>query len=994
MSETAVCWRQLGSMFLALGLSLGLVTGSADAQNFDEYRPNADFEEWVHDANPACMPEPFKISTDPYAYRLLAGAYGECAPSHYNPDTGSFDKPNMTDEEAAKWAGLAIGSLANPAVATYAGKEVLTAGAKCVLRSFIDASDEASPQTKETLKAAVDGAGTLFDWYGFATDIPELANPNRIKSVEAAVSVYISSIDRLPEGDSALEFLNNAWNSGVQGVREVYDGPRITAWKAAQYHTEQCEYDKAREQIELARKETDAACTAYGDGYRQAQKNMTIFMASNRRQVNLPFGSGDQAKGNYNLYLDAIMDRKEKLTELIKFYDELDRFEKGKEGPDMKARELREMQSFYKIYASGARDGIGTRTGCINAAKAIALVSPKNLTPQCRITFFQTKNDGTPRPEFLISDMAEYSYQQREERWAALDEVRTAHQQCELTTRDRKAADLRNLIATKPMFRILDGSCHQLTQPEILAALDKLSGKTPDYCKEIPVPGALIGMPLGEAVKALEAVNLYVGGVETVDPQEGQTPDVVIETDPASGTPVRIHSLVALTVTGKATEDPVDEVEMVEVPPLVPPTEGGAKAALASVGLKGVTGWEVPADKIELVPGYLVLASPAAGEMVELGSTVTLTIIGPRPKIEIPSIAMAKTLEEAKAILEAAGFVPGDEFEGQQAPPVGAPTAVFYATHPPVASTQEMFTTVSMIKYGLNRVPDAVIGQSSEDAAGILTDSGKFTVGSVSRGEPVNEGEKPGMVQATIPAVGTPLAKGAVVNLIVGIAREEEPTASEEDESDDNTDTPPEPDAVWPPAELLGNPNVIYGPASCFKREGESGPFRVWHGPNGEIACILVDGTPSADEPDASEQEDEPDDGGWIGRWVVSDFETGKLLLVLNITADPEGFLMKVFTNKDGELKKFAELLMVSDQAGVLRVHPKVLRSLDAKRDNNSSGNGVVGEIMEEGVGKVVEGLAIYLRTLRISRSGTTCTVSADIPEKGRQSKDVSCVKD
>jgi hypothetical protein len=150
MSEFTFCWRHLGSLLLALALSLGLTTGSADAQDFVEYDPDLGFEKWVRKANSACMPKPFKISTDPYAYRLLAGVYGECAPSHYNPATGSFDKPNMTEEEAEKWAALAIGSLVNPAIAAYASGEVLTAGGKCVLRSFIDASDTATPKTKES----------------------------------------------------------------------------------------------------------------------------------------------------------------------------------------------------------------------------------------------------------------------------------------------------------------------------------------------------------------------------------------------------------------------------------------------------------------------------------------------------------------------------------------------------------------------------------------------------------------------------------------------------------------------------------------------------------------------------------------------------------------------------------------------------------------------------------------------------------------------------
>lgn len=948
MSEVAYSWRHIGSLFFALVLSLSLTIGPANAQNFVEYHPDTEFEEWVRKANPACMPKPFKISTDAYAYRLLVGAYRECAPSHYNSETGSFDKPNMTDEQAAKWTGLAIGSLANPAVATYASGELLSAGAKCVLRSFVDASDEATPETKKTVKAAIDGAGTLFDWYGFAKDIPELANPNRVKSIEAAVSVYISSIERIPEGDSALEFLENTWDAGIQGLREVYDGPRKTAWKAAQYHTEQCEFDKAREQLKLTRKETDDACIAYGEGYRQAEKNMVIFMSTNRRQVNLPFNSGDVAKKNYNMYLGQILDRKEKLTELIDFYAELNNYETGKDGPDKQARELWERQSYYTLYATNARDGIGTRHGCISAAKAIELVSPKSLSTQCRITFFQTKNDGTPNPEFLVSDLAEYSYQQRAERWAALEGIRTAHQQCDASTRDQKSAELRSLVTRKPMYRVIDGACHELSQPELLAQLDKLSKDLPDHCKMVSVPTTILGAPVGEAIKLLEATQLYISDITKVDPKQGQEPGIVIYSRPEPGSTVRVHSLVGLTVIGEFPEDQTPDGEMVEVPALVPATEDGAKAALLRAGLVGMTGWEVPADKIERVPGDLVSADPATGAMVEPGSTVTLTIIGPRPMVEVPSITGASTLAEAKTILTAAGLVPGDEFEGEQAPPEGALTAVFYATHPPIGSTQEMFSTVSMIRYGLNRVPEAVIGMLPEDAAGVLAVGGKFVAGTVINGKTVKEGEEAGLVQTTEPAVGTPVAKGTVVNLIVGTPHIESTPPPDEDDSANDTELP--------------EPEVV--------------------------------AEPEPEPEDEAEPEVEGDDIGWIGRWRVTNIETGELLTVLNITAGSDGLNMKVFTIKEGTLKEFADLPMVMNTVGVLRVHPKLSRELDAVANNNDPGNGVIDEVMREGVGKVAEGLITYLRTLEISRNRTICTVQAEVPEKGRQSMDALCVRE
>ncbi len=779
MSEITFCWRDTVSFVFALILSFGLIPGAADAQDFVEYQPNTTFENWVRKANPACMPKPLEISTEPYAYRVLRGVYAECAPSHYNPDTGSFDKLNMSEEEANKWAALAVGSLVNPVVAGYASGEVLTAGGKCVLRSFIDASDTATPSTKETLKAAVDGAGTLLDWYQFADAIPELANPKRAKSIEAAVSVYLSSIDRLPEGASALEFLKNSWSSGIQSLREFNDGPRITAWKAVQSHMDQCEFDKAGEQLKLARAETDKACEAYGESYRQAQKNMSIFMSTNRKQVDLPFGSGDEAKKNYNTYLGFIEGHKAKLTELINFYDEIDRFEASNESPKKKSREFWEMQSQYYVFATLAHNGLGTKQGCLNTAKAIKLVGPENMSAQCRVTFFDTKSDGTPSPEFLVSDLADYSYQQRAERWAALEDVRSAYLQCEQGTRDQKATALRDLVLNKPMYRVIDGACHELTQPELLAQLDKISKKMPDHCAMTTVPKAIIGLTTTEAGIVLEASKLFLSGPFTVVPlKEGAKPNTIIDSQPSPGKSLRIWSPVTVTIYDKANnEAPI--AALVDVPTVIGLTDDAARKALDAVGLVAGYAEEVAADQEAMVPGNIHAASHISGDQLPVGSIVTLTRIGPRPNVAVPSIAGAKTWDEVQAILAGAKLATDNAFEVETMPEGAAP-GEFFASDP-VADTQvEMFSIVTPLRYPSNLRPvPSVLTMKAVDAVKLINKDGFFT-GVAAPGRLAKEGEEPLQVLSVSPSVGTMLPKGSVVTVTVIMARTDLEDAPEE----------------------------------------------------------------------------------------------------------------------------------------------------------------------------------------------------------------------
>ena len=128
--------------------------------------------------------------------------------------------------------------------------------------------------------------------------------------------------------------------------------------------------------------------------------------------------------------------------------------------------------------------------------------------------------------------------------------------------------------------------------------------------KMVAVPDNLIGMPLNQAKQALEAVGLD-WNVERE--QSNQPKNEVLGTDPQSGTQVRPHSTVTLTV---AAPYPL-------VPDVVGDSEDEAVDKIKAAGFEFKT-VEQTTDKAD--EGTVIDQSPAGGERALPGSTVTIFI--------------------------------------------------------------------------------------------------------------------------------------------------------------------------------------------------------------------------------------------------------------------------------------------------------------------------------------------------------------------------------
>ena len=118
----------------------------------------------------------------------------------------------------------------------------------------------------------------------------------------------------------------------------------------------------------------------------------------------------------------------------------------------------------------------------------------------------------------------------------------------------------------------------------------------------------------------------------------------VVEVSPAEGTSIELGS----TVTLRVSRGP----EPVQVPDVVGRSEADARSALEGAGLTVRT--EQQESETE-DPGTVLEQNPAAGEEVERGSEVTLTVAEEPPPVEVPD-QVGEQSDAAEAALDDAGF--------------------------------------------------------------------------------------------------------------------------------------------------------------------------------------------------------------------------------------------------------------------------------------------------------------------------------------------------
>lgn len=159
-----------------------------------------------------------------------------------------------------------------------------------------------------------------------------------------------------------------------------------------------------------------------------------------------------------------------------------------------------------------------------------------------------------------------------------------------------------------------------------------------------------------------------------------------------------------------------------EIPVVAGMSESEATTALKKLDLKTMV-FQVTDEKVEA--GKAIRTDPAAGEIVSEGSQVSVYVSKGKAAVAIPDVGNM-TLDQAKATLTGAGFVPGPENKVNSA---NIPAGMVVSTEPASGTPSAPGATVTLnISTGKVTVPDVVGKPLSEASALLAGDTLRLTV--------------------------------------------------------------------------------------------------------------------------------------------------------------------------------------------------------------------------------------------------------------------------
>lgn len=203
---------------------------------------------------------------------------------------------------------------------------------------------------------------------------------------------------------------------------------------------------------------------------------------------------------------------------------------------------------------------------------------------------------------------------------------------------------------------------------------------------------------------------------------------------------------------------------LVTVPDLTGQSLEEATATLAEFELR--LGAQTP-EISDAEPGTIIAQQPAAGESIEQGQAVNVTISTGREQATVPQLLGLTSLDAVRTALSDAGLQLGSVTEEDS----NQPAEYVLAQDPAEGAQVAVGSSVSVvISSGLVEVPD-VQRLSQAQALSDLAQAG-FEVQVVEQETAV---DSPGLVLAQSPQPGTSLVRGSVVTITV--SRSPEPTA-------------------------------------------------------------------------------------------------------------------------------------------------------------------------------------------------------------------------
>ena len=195
----------------------------------------------------------------------------------------------------------------------------------------------------------------------------------------------------------------------------------------------------------------------------------------------------------------------------------------------------------------------------------------------------------------------------------------------------------------------------------------------------------------------------------------------------------------------------------VAVPDVRTKTYDVAAQTLSDAGLKAER-QDIANDQVK--PGLVFEQSPANGERVAKGSTVTLKVSAGAPQADVPDV-VGRNIDDAKDVIETAGFTVQQQPRADDNAPKGEVLDQSPRGGTKADSGSAITLVVSSGKQAID-VPD-VGGMDSAEASNELGQAGFRVAVRHEVSDTVNEGE----VIRTDPAAGSSAPKGSVVTMYV-----------------------------------------------------------------------------------------------------------------------------------------------------------------------------------------------------------------------------------
>jgi beta-lactam-binding protein with PASTA domain len=261
----------------------------------------------------------------------------------------------------------------------------------------------------------------------------------------------------------------------------------------------------------------------------------------------------------------------------------------------------------------------------------------------------------------------------------------------------------------------------------------------------VAVP-AVVGQSEADARSVLDRAGLKAQ--QKKEESETTAAGKVISASPAPGQTVDKGSTVTLSVATPAR---------VAVPSVVGQSEADALAALDRAGLKAQQKKE---ESETAAAGKVISASPSPGQMIDKGSTVTLSVAMPA-RVAVPAV-VGRSETEATAALTRVGLKAYRQEQPTGTSPQGTVTGIAPS---PGGMVDKGSTVTLVVAVPVKVTVPAIVGWSERDASSVLGQA-RFKS---ERQEQPSETTPAGHVISTSPSGGQLVDKGSTVTWVVAV---------------------------------------------------------------------------------------------------------------------------------------------------------------------------------------------------------------------------------